>query len=53
VHHAEIVGVNDEKAGIGGVAEALGEGFGGGRGGLLSEGGREEESQEGKEAKES
>jgi len=39
VHHAEIVGVDDEEAGIGGVAEALGEGFGG----LLSEGWREEE----------
>jgi len=37
VHHAEIVGVNDEEARIGGVAEALGERFRGGRRGLLSE----------------
>jgi hypothetical protein len=39
VHHAEIVGVNDEETRIGGVAEALGERFGGGRSGLLSDGG--------------
>lgn len=31
VHHAEIVGVNDEKAGVGGVAKAFGDGFGGRR----------------------
>ena len=37
VHHAEIVGVNDEEARISGVTEALGDGFGGGRRGLLSE----------------
>jgi len=38
VHHAEIVGMNDEEAGVGGVAEALGKGFGFGRLGLLREG---------------
>jgi len=41
VHHAEIVGVDDEEAGVGRVAEALGEGFGGRRSGLLGECGRE------------
>jgi hypothetical protein len=41
VHHTEIVGVNDEETRIGGVAEALGERFGGGRSGLLSERGGE------------
>lgn len=41
VHHAEIVGVNDEEARMGRVAEALGESFGGGRRGLLSERGGE------------
>jgi len=41
VHHTEIVGVNDEETRIGGVAEALGERFGGGRQRLLSDGGWE------------
>jgi hypothetical protein len=41
VHHAEIVGVNDEEARIGRVTQALGERFGGGRSGLLSDGGGE------------
>ena len=41
VHHTEIVGVNDEETRTGGVAEALGERFCGGRSGLLSESGGE------------
>ena len=43
VHHAEVVGVDDEEARIGGVAEAFGEGFGGGRNRLLGERRREED----------
>jgi len=52
MHHAQVVGVNDQKTRIGGVTETLGESLGAGRRRLLSDGERKlKEKEEAEEAK--